>query len=554
MADFSSAQLSGIERRVDKIADTTEAVYQMVENLGSTVQGIEESQQEIFDELSDLREQFERMIDDQRRNAALQQAMTELVRVRQELEQNFGNYKIVRETMLGVLQATDLALVKKNTISRVSEEIMLSTPEYWLAPCLVAVSAWIGNDKDLAERAIKEAMRRDAEKTAITMALICRRNDRTQTCYEWLSIYFSKQSSASFSEGSFAYIDAYVNGIFGRDEKHMCDDYINRWINEIRNNSESFESKQENIWKVYCERFKKNIDSDYPELAANVTEYNQINEYMSRIDSVEPIKDRFSSIQHANINSDALKATIDKRLINLISRYDGKEEPLRQEEHYLQKVKEFNGDVEKAREVCRSEELARKEKTLNMIERMSDAIISDYEQTSQKKTAISFLNGFIQKGFDSYIEEKKTEFPEAITINVNNWVGKTTDGGNVDQLVQNYTNEMEQRKVEELSRINNNLPKFFMIAAIAAGVLSLPMFIWGSAFIGLIMLGGAGFCAYKMFTSKKNNELNVQDITERYELLEKQGVIDIKKTCAQWVEASDKVKQFNNKPRMEIIA
>ena len=45
------------------------------------------------------------------------------------------------------------------------------------------------------------------------MALICRRNNRTQTCYEWLSIYFAKQDAADFSEGSFAYIDAYANGI-----------------------------------------------------------------------------------------------------------------------------------------------------------------------------------------------------------------------------------------------------------------------------------------------------------------------------------------------------
>ncbi|WP_026505176.1 hypothetical protein [Butyrivibrio sp. NC3005] len=90
---------------------------------------------------------------------------------------------------------------------------MISTPEYWLAPCLVAVSAWIANDRDLAERAIKEACARDEEKTAITMALICRRNNRTQTCYEWLSIYFAKQDAADFSEGSFAYIDAYANGI-----------------------------------------------------------------------------------------------------------------------------------------------------------------------------------------------------------------------------------------------------------------------------------------------------------------------------------------------------
>ena len=103
---------------------------------------------------------------------------------------------------------------------------MLSTPKYWLAPCLVAVSAWIGNDRDLAERAIAEAVKRDEERTALTMALVCRRNNKVQTCYEWLSIYFAKQNASDFSEGTFTYLDAYVNGVFGPDDKHVCDDYI----------------------------------------------------------------------------------------------------------------------------------------------------------------------------------------------------------------------------------------------------------------------------------------------------------------------------------------
>ena len=72
------------------------------------------------------------------------------------------------------------------------------------------------------------------ERTALTMALICRRNNKIQTCYEWLSIYFANQDAANFSEGSFTYIDAYVNGVFGPDDKHMCSDYITKWINEIR--------------------------------------------------------------------------------------------------------------------------------------------------------------------------------------------------------------------------------------------------------------------------------------------------------------------------------
>ena len=176
MADVAISQgsLNEVERRLKRIEQEMSTQSGIMNQVSNDVQAVQA-------DLQQLRSDFEEMINEQRRTAAIQQATTELVRIRQELEQSYGNYRIVRETMLGVLQATDSALVRETTISRVSEELMLSTPKYWLAPVLVAVSAWIANDRDLADRAIKEAVRRDEERTALAMALICRRNKRVDT-------------------------------------------------------------------------------------------------------------------------------------------------------------------------------------------------------------------------------------------------------------------------------------------------------------------------------------------------------------------------------------
>ena len=186
MSNTSSTviNLAPLERKLDVVSATTLRIESELERTNGKLAQVTEDLGALSVELNALKSSFEDFVNDARKTAALQKAATELIRVRQELEQNFGGYKIVRETMLGVLQATDLALVKKTTISQVTEELMLSTPDYWLAPCLVAVAAWIGNDRDLASRAIKEAVKRDEEKTALTMALICRRNNRTDTCYE----------------------------------------------------------------------------------------------------------------------------------------------------------------------------------------------------------------------------------------------------------------------------------------------------------------------------------------------------------------------------------
>ena len=213
--------LGGVERELARLGNKVDA-------LGSHVSSVESQISEVRDDLAALRNDFLTMMEEQRRASALEQAATELVSVRQEMEKKFGNYGVVRNTMVGILQATDAALVRKATISTVSEELMISTPDYWLAPVLVALAAWINNNRDLAERAISEAVRRDNEHSSLAMALICRRNHRTATCYEWLARYFSTQNAAKIDMDSMVYIDAYVNGIFGPDEKHLCDDYMSR--------------------------------------------------------------------------------------------------------------------------------------------------------------------------------------------------------------------------------------------------------------------------------------------------------------------------------------
>ena len=96
--------------------------------------------------------------------------------IRDKLKDNFGHYDVVRRTATGILQANDLAIVKSSMLSHVTEKQMIETPNYWLTPCLVALAAWINDDKALAERALAEGIRRNDEKTSLFFGLICRRN------------------------------------------------------------------------------------------------------------------------------------------------------------------------------------------------------------------------------------------------------------------------------------------------------------------------------------------------------------------------------------------
>ena len=79
----------------------TSELKSSVEEMGAKIESTNES-------LQALRKEFEAFRINQTKSNALNRATNELVRVRQELEQKFSNYSVVRDTMLGVLQTLHL--------------------------------------------------------------------------------------------------------------------------------------------------------------------------------------------------------------------------------------------------------------------------------------------------------------------------------------------------------------------------------------------------------------------------------------------------------------
>ncbi len=544
----------GLERKLNDVASSVHRIEDQLVNTNDKITSVADDLGKVSHELTELRTSFEEFMQETIRANMLQKALTELVRVRQEIENNFGGYKVVRETMLGVLQATDLALVKKTTISQVTEELMLSTPDYWLAPCLVAVSAWIGNNRDLANRAIAEAVKRDEEKTALTMALICRRNNRTATCFEWLSLYFSRQTASNFTKSNFTYLNAYLNGVFGPDENHMCDDYVAKWMREIQSNGGDVEKQQVEQWSEYCSSFTVDLDSQFPQMNSCVHEYSDIAAYVSRICSVDTIANNFSQMKNVEVDQQALKQNIDQTLIDLISHYDKREEPLRNEERYLIKIREFNGDAAAARAAILEEDRAKTENALDLISQMTNIVVEkEPGSPSEKKTSVSYLSSYIRSGFQNYITEKKTAFPKGITLNIDGWSGKSEDGSNADALQKNFEETMQQNRKNELDAIDADKPKKWRIAAIVCAVIALVGVFTTTA----LAVAGVMACLTCFFLSWKSVK-DIADDTNHINQTYDQKIVNGKKQIAdalsEWTHAKEVVRDFESHQLPDVVA
>lgn len=468
------------------------AIQRNIAQLSSNI-GIINSNIGILDnKLQDLQADFIQMMKEQRMSAALQRAITEVIRVRQEVEQQFGNYKLVRDNMLGILQAADLSLIKETTISRCTEELMLSAPEYWLAPCLIALAAWISNNESLANRAIKEAVRRDREKTCLLFALICRRNGRTDTCFEWLSEYFKLQRPDKMTSSIVAFIDAYTNGVFGEDKDNVCQEHIRHWMQTLKDTNPDFVQEQVDYWKGFFQNFAPSLDSRSPKYKAlaavcNKEDFAKINNVTARLIATEGEGGAKSSIKktyNAEIDKKKLTEDIDTQLKNLVTNYETKEATLRDEETYLNYIKEFKGDEVKAQKIMAYIKDKRRDDPVDFATRLRTAVLDSNSALSAKKTAVILLKDYITEAYGEYLGESKDTYPEDIRLNINaevnsegmkgasriSWSGKTTTGENFNELKKTLEEKYDNEKEAAIAKIKT--PGILYVLFVIPGLLA----------------------------------------------------------------------------------
>ena len=160
--DVSNA-LGTINKNLSTVNNNVLEGLKGIDVVHSAVGTIDNNLKVVYDEVGQLARDFHDYVRkaENQHNVAL--AETRLVKIRQELETKYGYHAETRRTTIGIFQADDLELVRKDTITTATEELMLSAPGYWLTPCLVALAAWINDKPELADRAVREAIKRNDE-------------------------------------------------------------------------------------------------------------------------------------------------------------------------------------------------------------------------------------------------------------------------------------------------------------------------------------------------------------------------------------------------------
>jgi len=479
---INTTNLSNIENSISHINHNIGVMYNEVAQANIRLDATQSSIQQ-------LTKEFKEYVRHDQLQKNIQLAETRLVKVRQEIEKNYGHYDDVRRRALGILQAVDISLVRKETIESASEEQLIAAPSYWLAPCLIALSAWINNNKELAEKSVLEALRRDDEKTSLFFTLVARRGGRYLSSKLWLERYLSQQDPNELKKEIVVLIDAFSNGVFGVDARTKCVTIIQKWIDELSQKT-GFVEEQRDQWKIALHAKQQGLNSnDYLHLAEYSPTWMKLKNSMEGAQLHLIIFDYFNSILSKEvIPSATLVIAVDELLEGLVSEYDEEEQPLKKEERMFELIIKQDGDKDKAQQLFGQEKLFNE--CVNFTQLLTNFAMYPEKSNASiatQKLAIALSKEWINHAHQDLTAENRSQVPLDVDIQIDKWTGTTRDGSNEEELVQQLKDYLDSERDHALS---NNKIGFGSWFSLIAGIgltyfaISMPfLFIFVAAFI-----------------------------------------------------------------------
>ncbi|WP_370295275.1 hypothetical protein [Rossellomorea marisflavi] len=500
------ADLTYIERSLSSLEQGFNYVSDQVDSVNNELLDTRTSLEDLIQEFKDFvkKDQLEKNI---------QLAETRIVKVRQELETEYGHYADVRRKVTGILQAVDVSLVKKETIENATEEQMLSAPRYWLAPCLIALSAWLNDQKELADKAMKEALRRDDEKTSLFFALVTRRGTRYKASREWLERYFGLQDPHHLEREVVVLIDGFSNGIFGPDARIKCGKQIEAWIEEL-SQKVGFIEEQHEQWKVALEsKIQRLDDQSFPYLKKYSPTWGQLEESLEGACLNRTIHDHFNGIFTKEIlPAKNIAYAVDALLDSLVSKFDEEEIPLRKDERLLSLVIQEEGDRQRA------QQLFDNEKTLE--ERVSfTQLLTNFAMHPEvsnaslatQKFSIALSKDWIKDAHNDITLKNRASLPIDVDLEIDLWKGTSQDGSNEEELVQSLSTHMTQRKEKAINNVKLGVEHW---VGLGVGILFTLMG-FSVPFLFVLALLGFGY----FFFGKKNVQKRKDQVAVEFEQL-----------------------------------
>ncbi|BCS31428.1 hypothetical protein TBR22_A06290 [Luteitalea sp. TBR-22] len=491
-----SVDLGPVVRSINNLSAEVQrdlhVINSRLEIVNDKVEAVATLQSETQDRLEALYEEFSEFVAADRKHKERQFAQTRLIEVNQDIETRFGHYDEVRRTTTGILQASDVALVRQETMRSATEALMLSAPGYWLAPALVALTAWFADNRPLAEKAATEALRRDDCKASLFFALVCRRARRLDAGNQWLKRYFQIQNPQAMDREVVLMLDAMANGVFGGAALTECSQVIETWLTELELQA-GFLDEQRARWMERLDVMTPSVaPGEYPSLRRFSPSWNHFERSLALSRRHAVVLAFFTAIfEGAIVVPPSLEAAVDSLLESLVTNYDDEELPLRRELRLLQLIVQERGDVNAAKAIMAAEADSFAPQT-NFAAMLTNSAMNPEQFGATKATqryALSRSRNWILTAHKDLLARDRAQVPAAAEIVCASWSGISADGSNERGLLDSLSTYYAEKIEEAVSAVGMSPVTWIVLAiGVAVGLLFVSS---GSIPLGLILMLGS---------------------------------------------------------------
>jgi hypothetical protein len=491
--------LSGVHTHLNRIQQDIEVVNDRLANVHGTLESIIEEQKLTKDQLESFFDEFQTFVAADQKEKAKQYAAMELVHIQQQIEQRFGHHDLIRRATTGILQATDVQVIRQNTMHTVTEQLMITTPSYWLAPALVALTAWIKDDQPLAERAVIEAIHRDENKTSLFFSLVCRRARRAEAATRWLSRYFQMQNPLAIDREVVVMLDGLANGVFGQSALIVCSDVIEQWLVDLEEEA-GFVDEQKKRWAAHLDVMTPAAkSSDYPMLRQYSPTAPQLLASLAAARRSQIIYDFFSALFAGElVVSSTIEAAVDALLDSLVTNFDDEELPLRREKRMQELIKQEEGDKAAAQKRYDVEIEMHQGKT-NFAALLTNSAMTPAQLGATRATqryAVVRSRQWIVAAHADLVARDRAKIPAQAELTIASWKGASADGADNKKLAADLRRHYTEKIDTAVAAVKLTLGVW--IGLIVGVLLGLVIALQGNAaiLIGLVTAGAAAAFFY----------------------------------------------------------
>lgn len=542
---LSAANLDIIENNLGQLAKNVGEVSTNVDVVDDKVNRVTDSVKTIEDEVKNFMVEI-------RGSTIVSNAKQSIMLSQDELNKRYGHYDNVRRKINGIFQATDINAIKKSTIENISEQIIVDTPNYWLAPALVSLCAWLTDNKDLANRALKEAMTRDDEKTSLLFCLIHLRAGRNETALRWLNRYLEMQDPTAIEGKIITILDAITNGSLNRDAQAICLNKISDWMQELK--------AQPAYREIQVERWTKYINSLIEE--QNFADFDFIKKYTKESERIVTILSVAKSEQNIlselrNVIKEEQKTSvstisqIDKLINMLVFNYENEELELKKDIAKNRLIIEENGDVNKANERFEETEFAF-QKATDFYSQLTNVNL-EYKNIkptiNTRKFALALSKDWIDEAYNNVSKNFESN-NLSINIDIDSWHGTTTNGQNEKELIEDLDRHIDNEHYQDI--YGKKLFDIKMLIATIVGLILIVLTWKQPIFMIFIILAIIIFDGYNFYVNYNERRIKIKRCEEiksdaRYILLNTIAeVVDFYFICQESRKIHDQINTFIN--------